>query len=199
MTKNRIFDVDLDVKSGTEKAKYGTRGMVYNTDNEKILPHPSAYYIENVPVDGLTGNAAFDYEYGDEVGYLKVDLLTNTSYDGFLTKEEVIHAMESSPDWSLLEDEEFVNSLPHLNGHFSIVSKIRPRSIQELADVLALIRPGKVHLIDQYIKNPSRTRVNLYKRASGDKVYFKRSHAISYACMIVCVMNKSKNGSVFGW
>lgn len=199
MSKHRVFDLDIDVKSTVDKSEYGTRGMVYNEDVEKVLPHPSAYYIEPVPIDPLTGNAAFDYQYGDEVGYLKVDLLTNTSYDAFHSKEEVINALNTHPDWTLLENEEFVKSLPHIGTNYDVVTHVKPRSIEELADVLALIRPGKRHLFDQYIENKSLVRKNLYKRSSNDKMFFKRSHAISYACMIVCVMNKKTNMSVFGW
>lgn len=199
MTKNRVFDCDIDVKSSTDKDSYGIRGMVYNEKAEKILPHPSAYYIEEVPIDPATGLSAVDYEYGDEVGYLKIDLLTNTSYDSFHSKEDVITAMETTPDWDLLRDEEFVKTLPHISNHFDIVNRVSPRSIEELADVLALIRPGKIHLLEQYVDNPERTRKNLYKRSTNDRVYFKKSHSISYACMIVCVMNSKKQRSIFGW
>lgn len=197
--KSRIFDCDIDVKSKVDKTKYGIRGMVYNEDAEKVLPHPSAYYLEDVPTDPITGNASFDYIYGDEKGFMKVDLLTNTSYDKFHSKEEVINSLNTVPNWSLLEDKEFVETMPHLSGNFDIVSKIKPRSVDDLADVLALMRPGKRHLIDQYMESKETARKNLYKRSSNDMMYFKRSHAISYACMIVCLMNNSTGSSVFGW
>lgn len=199
MSGNRTFDVDIDVKSDTDKEKYGIRAMVYNAVTEKILPHPSGFYLEEVPVDALSNLASIDYKYGDEIGLMKVDLLTNTSYDIFHSKEEILNALETKPDWSLLKDQEFVDSLPHISGHYDIVKRIKPESVEELADVLALIRPAKIHLIESYIKNKKSARMNLYRRSSSDKAYFKKAHAISYALMIVCIMNARKNGLAFVW
>jgi len=195
----RVYDVDIDVNKDCDKDQYGTRAMLYNQESETITSHPSGYYLESVPVDPETGCCAFDYEYGDEKGFHKIDLLTNSSYNGFSSKQEVINALTSEPPWSKLGDPEFVAKLPHIAKHFDVVSKVQPRSIEELADVLALIRPGKKHLLDAYLKNPKSVRRNLYKRSTNEQMYFKKSHSISYAAMIVCVMNKLSNRTAFVW
>lgn len=185
----RSFDVDIDVCSDTDRNKIGVRAIVYNEENKKILPHPSGVYLEKVPVDLLTGNAAFDYNEGDALGYFKVDILTNTSYDSFKTKKELLECMVTEPDWDLLHKREIVEKLPHVSKHFDMLKKISPTSVESLADCLALIRPGKSHLVEEYLESPETVRPRLYSRPK-EGVYFKKSHAISYALMIVCVLNK---------
>lgn len=185
--KTRTFDVDIDVSGKSiNKDDYGVRAFVYK--NESIVAHPSGYYIDPVPVDPLTGLCAFDSDYGEEAGFQKIDLLSNSSYDLFSSKEEVLECMSRTPQWELLQDEKFVAKLPHIAKHADLLIQTQPHSISDLADVLALIRPGKIHLTDAYIANKKRTRAKLYKRSKGH--YFKKAHAYSYAVMIVCVMNK---------
>lgn len=199
MSNRRTFDCDIDVNSKVDKTKYGTRAMVYNSDTEKVLAHPSGYYLERVPVDDLTGICSFDYEYGEEYGYMKVDLLTNSSYDTFLSKEEVLTALDQTPDWSLLEDEEFVSTLPHIGKHYDLIKQIKPKSIDDLSDALALIRPGKKHLLGAYLNDKERVRHQLYRRSANDQNFFKKSHSYSYAAMIICVMNQRSGKSRIIW
>lgn len=199
MSERRTFDVDIDVNAKVDKSKYGVRAMVYNSDTEKVLAHPSGYYIEWVPVDELTGICSFDYEYGEAKGFMKIDLLTNSSYDAFLSKDEVITAYEQTPDWSLLEDEEFVATLPHIGKHFDLIKMIKPKSIDDLSDALALIRPGKKHLLNSYLTDKERIRHQLYRRSANEQNFFKKSHSYSYAAMIICVMNQRSGKSRIIW
>lgn len=190
MVERRTFDVDIDVQSRTNRELFGIRAIVYNEEQEKILTHPSGVYIHrDVPVDCMTGHAAIDYSRGDELGFYKVDILTNTSYDVFSSKEELLHFAHMQPDWGLLHKSSVVESLPHISKHAELVREISPTSIQELADCLALIRPAKIHLIDEYKSDKERTRRKLYQRPRSG-IYFKKSHAVSYAVMIVAVMNR---------
>lgn len=195
----RSFDVDIDTGSLCNRADYGIRAMVYNEDVCKILPHPSGVYLEKVPVDPVTGLCAFDYKYGDSVGFAKVDILTNKSYDIFKTKKELLMFSIMTPDWRWLLDEEFTANLPHIGKHHDTLVKIQPNTVEELADVIALIRPAKIGLIGQYRKQQSAVRRRLYSRPLDGTAYFKKSHAIAYAIMIVAVMNKLKNPSGIVW
>ena len=63
------------------------------------------------------------------------------------------------------------------------MKKVKPRSIETLADAIALIRPGKVNLISIYLAQPEMVRKVLYTQS--DQYSFKRSHAIAYAMVIV--------------
>lgn len=192
-----IFDIDIDTASSTDKSLYGIPAMIYNEEQERIAPHPSGVYLEDVPIDHKTNLCSFDYKYGDDNGFMKVDVLHNSVYDVFTSKEEVLTASEGDIDWSVLSDRSVVESLPHIAKHYDTIQKVKPKSVEDLADVLALIRPGKISLLDSYIKNKKQTRRNLYKRpATG--MYFKKSHAISYALMIKTLIYK-KYQSMITW
>ena len=192
-----IFDIDIDTASSTDKSLYGIPAMIHNEDQERIAPHPSGVYLEDVPIDHKTNLCSFDYKYGDESGFMKVDILHNSVYDAFSSKEEVLIASEGDIDWSILSDRSVVESLPHIAKHYDTIQKVKPKSVEDLADVLALIRPGKISLLDGYIKNKKQTRRNLYKRPSTG-MYFKKSHAISYALMIKTLIYK-KYQSMITW
>lgn len=184
------FDIDIDVQPNTKKEDYGVRAIIYDGDNHVIKPHPSGFYCStNMPIDNETGMAAIDYKEAEDIGFIKIDLLTNTSYAGFNSKQEVLDSISREPNWNLLNDEEFVKKLPHISTHFEIVDKISPSSVIELSDTLALIRPAKIHMVDNYLNNRELVRDNLYRKPANGKYYFKKSHSISYAMMIISVMN----------
>ena len=192
-------DIDIDVKSHTDKNKYGVRAIIYDPDKKEIRPHPSGYYYnDNISADPETGYAAMDYKETEALGYQKLDLLTNTSYDIFNTKEEILESIRKEPDWNMLMDEHIVKSLPHIGNHYELLYQVKPTSIEELADVLALIRPGKQHLLQNYLKNKVTVRPNLYRKPKHG-FSFKRSHSIAYALQIVCIMNKKNTKGLLKW
>ncbi|WGH49629.1 hypothetical protein [Alishewanella phage vB_AspM_Slickus01] len=197
--ERRTFDVDIDVNTSCKREQYGVRSMIYNEETQRILPHPSGVYLEDVPVDSVTNNCAFDYKYGDSLGFMKVDILTNKSYDRFRTKEELTKFSEMTPDWNKLLDENIVSRLPHIANHYDVITKIQPNSIEELADVIALIRPAKINLIPLYRGKTISVRKRLYSRPLDGTAYFKKSHAIAYAVMIVAVLNKIINPTGIQW
>ena len=74
----------------------------------------------------------------------------------------------------------------HIHAHFDVVRIIKPSSINDLAVILALIRPGKKHLI--HSPRPL-IDANVWIGDKSDGYQFKRAHAISYAALIVVQMN----------
>jgi DNA polymerase III alpha subunit len=88
--------------------------------------------------------------------------------------------------WELLEHEEFVDQLFHLNGHTNILKKLKPTNIQQLASVLAIIRPAKRHLID---KDWSTIADEVWEKSEDGAYYFKKAHAVGYAMAVVVHMN----------
>ena len=192
------FDIDIDVQSGVDKSQFGTRASIYNQETEKFLPHPSGIYLDEVPVDPETNRCAIPYDDPLLEDLDKIDILTNTSYDIFKSKQELLECLEREPDWNLLLDQKVLSKLPHIGKHFDLVSKIKPSSIQELADTLALIRPGKIGMLADYLKNPKLVRLNLYRKPKYG-AYFKKSHAISYAMMIKAILNHPKSSGGIIW
>jgi len=183
-----LFDIDIDVPSNTNKASVGVRAAIHKDD--QITPHPCGYYLMDVPVDPHTGLCAVDYETMERLGFQKLDLLSNRVYDGIQSKEELHRLMNKEPKWDLFLKEEYVRHLPHLNKHLDVLRQVQPKSVDELADVVSLIRPGKINLFDQYLQNPKKVRSNLYRKPRNGKAYFKKSHAYAYAYMIIVSLNK---------
>jgi hypothetical protein len=185
------FDVDVDVASHTPKEHFGVRAIIYNADAQKISPHPSGYYVDtNMPVDQLTGNAAIPFKEAEAMGFIKIDLLTNTFYDVFKTKQQVLDALVE-PDWDLLQKDVVIETIPHLHAYADLLRLVKPRDMETLADILALIRPGKTKYLEEYLRDKSKVRTNLYRR-SPDGFSFKRSHAIATATLIVAFVNHTR-------
>lgn len=146
--------------------------------------HPTGVYFQNVPIDPLTGLSALNYEDASDHGYFKVDFLNNTIYDGVRDEEHLVSLMEE-PDWEMFEVEEIVSMLAHIHSSFGIVKAIRPTCVEDLAVVLALMRPGKRHLMS---KSRSEIDSEIWKSGS-DGYQFRRSHAIAYAVSIIVQLN----------
>jgi DNA polymerase III alpha subunit len=73
-----------------------------------------------------------------------------------------------------------------VNGHGSILRQSKPKSIEQLAAVLAMIRPAKRYLIG---KEWTTVMKEVWTKPENDDYYFKKSHAIAYATAIVVQMN----------
>jgi DNA polymerase III alpha subunit len=67
---------------------------------------------------------------------------------------------------------------------------LKPRSIEELAMFLALLRPGKKHLVAIVIEKGFQAVKNEIWVKTEDAYYFKKSHAVAYAHAIVVQMNQ---------
>lgn len=191
-------DVDIDVSPAVIKIDYGLRAVILR--DEKLVAHPSGFYLDDVmPTDPMTGFAVVDYKEAERVGFIKLDLLTNTAYQTFKSRKEIRESANKEPDWDLLKDPKFVSRLPQLSKSFDIIEMVQPTDIDELADVLALMRPNKLHLMEQYLDNPLYVRrMSLYQRPSKG-MFFKKSHSYAYAIMIVAIMNKNDVMGGFGY
>lgn len=152
-------------------------------------------YFQNIPTDPLTGLAAIPYREAEDVGYFKIDFLHVNVYDKFTSREEITELLKCDPDWTLLEIPSVVEKLFQVSKHHELLSKLKPRSVIELADCLALIRPQKRYLLKYYLENPIKTRDLLYKKEPGSEGYsFKKAHAIAYALIIVLELHLIKAG-----
>jgi DNA polymerase III alpha subunit len=76
-----------------------------------------------------------------------------------------------------------------------MVKSIKPKSVVEVADCMALIRPGKRPLLGLYHKSRDQARRALY--AKDDSGYsFKKSHAMAYAYIVVLQLHLIDQGKV---
>ena len=161
----------------------------------KLTPHPCGVYFQNVPTDPLTGLAAIPYKDAEDVGCFKLDFLHVNVYNHFTSREEIKELIKHDPDWGLLEIPSVVNQLFQISKHHDLISQIKPRSIIEVADCLALIRPQKRYLLKYYIQDRDQTREFLYKKEPGvDGYAFKKAHAVAYALIIVLQLHLIQAG-----
>lgn len=192
------MDIDIDVKSSF--VPKDTFDVVYASivETDDLRKHPAGVYFQTMSVDAETNLAAIPYNKAEELGYYKIDMLHLSLLNNFISKNEIRELLKQEPDWRVLEDEQTVSRLFQIKKHFDIVSKVRPTSVEELADVLALIRPNKRRLLDAYLRSPKEIREKyLYVREEGDKTSFRKSHAIAYALTIKLQMNSIKINNLY--
>lgn len=179
------MDIDLDLQTSFKPEKYFPECVRASRVNNGILTkHNTGVYFQAIPIDSWTNLAAIPYKEAEQLGYIKIDFLHLSVLDDFQSKEEIRVLIKKEPNWNLLQNREAVSKLFHLHKHIDLLRKIKPRSIQEIADCLALIRPGKKHLVEAYLKDKEAIRQILYQKTK-DGYMFKRSHAISYSLTIV--------------
>ena len=188
------MDIDIDFSTKFSPSAVFPQAVPASMVRDgELRKHQCGYYLQNIPVDEVTKLAAIPYNEAEEVGYMKIDFLHLSILDIFSRKDQIRQLIDIPPNWELLLDPVVVEQLFQISKHYELVSKLRPKSVQELADCIALIRPGKRHLINAYVVDKEATRSELYRRID-DGVYFKKSHAVSYALTIVLQLHLIEHG-----
>ena len=176
-------DIDIDF-AHREKALEHIKCIPAAIDASK--KHNTGVYCTSIPYNPLTGLSTIDYKEAEERGYFKIDFLNVSIYKGVRDDAHLKQLMETEPLWDLLEQDDFVNLLFHVNGHGSILREMKPTTVEQLAAVLALIRPAKRYLTGQDWK---KVEEEVWVKPEGDEYYFKKAHAVAYAMAIVVQMN----------
>ena len=151
--------------------------------------HNTGVYCHEIPTNPLTGNASIDYKVADARGYFKIDFLNVSAYEGVRSEEHLKELLAVEPLWDLLEDPAVCDQLFHINGYHNLIAKLRPKSIEELSMFLALLRPGKKHLIPVCEKEGFQSIKNEIWTKTDDAYFFKKAHAVAYAHVIVVQLN----------
>jgi hypothetical protein len=152
-------------------------------DNQ-LVKHNTGVYFQSVPVDADSGLCSIPYDQATE--FFKLDFLNVGIYKGIRDEQHLNDLMNQEPLWDLLEDDSFNTLLFHINGHGNILRSTKPQSIEQLAAVLAMIRPAKRYLIG---KSWDTILKEVWQKPDNDEYYFKKSHAIAYATAVVVQMN----------
>ena len=176
-------DIDIDFADRT-KALNILRHIDARLDADK--KHNTGVYCTSIPYNPITGISTLDYKTAEDRGYFKIDFLNVSVYEGVKNKEHLTKLLETEPLWDLLLEDDFVNNLFHVNGHGSILRQMKPTSIEQLAAILAMIRPAKRYLIG---KDWTTVMSEIWTKPENDDYYFKKSHAHSYAALVVVHMN----------
>ena len=179
-------DVDIDFfdRDGTLKLfKHAPASII---KDDKIEKHKTGVYFHAVPTHPITGHSTLDYKKAEDRGYFKIDCLNVNIYKNIKSEQELVELMIEEPDWDMLKDPKVVENLFHLNSHFNIVSKLEPKNIEQLAAVLAIIRPAKRGLM---YKDWVDILKEVWIKPTDGSYFFKKSHAVAYAHAIVVQMN----------
>ena len=182
-------DVDIDFfdRDGVLKLFKHTPASIIKDD--KIEKHKTGVYFHAIPSDPINGYATLDYKKAEDRGYFKIDCLNVNIYKNVKSEQELVELMIEEPDWDMLKDTKVVENLFHLNGHYNIVSKLEPKNIEQLAAVLAIIRPAKRGLM---YKDWTEILKEVWVKPTDGSYFFKKSHAVAYAQAIVVQMNLIK-------
>jgi|TARA_R110002126_G_scaffold136877_4_gene281396 hypothetical protein len=176
-------DIDID---------FPNRDIILNKIKHRVAKldtgkkHNTGVYVTEIPHNPFNEISTIDYKTAEERGYFKLDFLNVSIYKDVRDEAHLQQLMNTQPLWELLEHEDFVNQLFHVNGHTTILKKLKPTDIKQLAAVLAIIRPAKRYLLDK----DWQTIINeVWTQLDDGGYYFKKAHGIAYAVAVVVHMN----------
>jgi hypothetical protein len=179
-------DVDIDV-FGREDILKGIEciyGSIHR-DNNKIEKHPTGVYFQNIPRDPTTNMSTVDHKVANDYGYFKIDFLNVNMYEGVRDEDHLLELLDKEPPWDFFQYEEITDQLFHLKGYGDLLQRYKPGSVEDLAMILAIIRPAKAYL-QSYGWDKIKQEVWI-KNAEGYQ--FRRCHAIAYSLAIIVNLN----------
>ena len=148
--------------------------------------HNTGVYVTEIPHNPFNEIATIDHKTAEERGYFKLDFLNVSIYKDVRNEAHLQELMDKEPIWELLEHDEFSDQVFHLNGHNELLKKLKPQSVEQLAAVLAMIRPAKRHLANETWQT---ILEEVWKKPTDGAYYFKKAHAVSYAMACVVHIN----------
>ncbi len=179
-------DVDLDFFDRDKVLAQFKHVTASRLEKQEVKKHNTGVYFHNAPVQPFTGLCTIDHKEADERGYFKIDMLNVHIYEHVRDEEHLNTLLEKEPLWELLTEPDFSNKLFHVAEHSTILKSVKPTSIQQLAAVLAMIRPAKRHLIGKQWPDIMK---EVWTKPTDGSYYFKKTHAVAYAHAIVVHMN----------
>ena len=179
------MDVDLDFPDREKILDIIQHIPASIITNGVVKKHNTGVYCQRIPINPLTNTASIDYKEAERRGYFKIDFLNVSAYVGVVNEAHLIKLMNTPPIWDLLHEKEICDQLTHINGYHSLLAKLKPTSIQDLAMVLALMRPGKKHESQGF----ESIKDEIWTKPEDGNYYFKHSHSVGYAHLIVMQLN----------
>lgn len=183
------FKSDIDIDFGNRELalnllKHHPAGIVRDG---QLVKHNTGVYVTDIPVDPFNGVASIDHKAAEDRGYMKLDLLNVSLYTQIKNEEHLQYLMSQEPLWDLLQHREVCEQMIHIGNHYDTLMKMPEPvdSIPRMAMFLAIIRPGKRHLIGKTWKEVAATIWD----ATDEGYTFKKSHAVAYAHLVAVNLN----------
>lgn len=180
------FDVDIDMADRTDFLKLVRHTPASIEKDGNFTKHNTGVYFQNVPKFPLQGYSTIEHKQAEQDGWFKVDFLNNHVYEGIIDETHLDKLVATEPMWELFEHKEVVEKLFHISNHYDIVNQHLPTSLEQLAMILAIIRPGKRHLVG---KTWEEIEADVWVKPNDNSYFFKKSHSYGYALAIIVQLN----------
>lgn len=185
-------DIDIDFANRDQilqLIRHTPATIVKGTESSR---HNTGVYVTDIPVDPFTGTASLDYKTAEDRGYVKLDFLNVGIYSQVQNEDHLTQLMDQEPEWQRLYDPEFCSQLIHIGNHYQTLINMPEavNSIGRMAMFLAVIRPGKRHLIGQPWRDVA---ASVWEKPDDGSYVFKKAHACAYAHLVAVHMNLLTN------
>src|SRR5210317_1796805 len=113
-------DIDID---------FADRSIILSKIQHRIAKlntgkkHNTGIYVTEVPHNPVDNLSTIEHKTAEERGYFKLDFLNVSIYKDVRDEKHLQELMNKEPMWELLQHDEFVDQLFHLNGHTEILKK----------------------------------------------------------------------------
>ena len=179
-------DIDIDFGDRSKALEHLKHTKASAIKNDVVSKHATGVYFTDIPHD-VSGYSTLDYKVAEARGYFKVDFLNVSVYESVKSEEHLVRLMTTEPAWERLYEKDFCEKLIHVGNYCDVISNLPDviDTIPRMAMFLAMIRPGKKHLIG---KQWAEVAATVWDKVE-DGYTFKKSHAIAYAHLVVVHMN----------
>lgn len=184
-------DIDIDVANRSDVVDNLPHVCARIDRKDGYDRHNTGLYFQAIPKNPFDNVATIDHKVASELGYFKVDILNNSVYKDINDEEHLYRLMNKEPNWGLLADQEFVSRLYHINNHYDLVRQYMPKNTEQLAQLLAIIRPAKAHLRGKSWEEIQKT---VWEVSNDNRYHFKKAHAIAFSILIQVQMNLLEEG-----
>lgn len=180
-------DIDIDFADRDQALALVKHVSAAIRTGSDVRRHNTGVYVTDIPTDPVLNIAALDYREAEDRGYIKLDMLNVWLYK-HVKSEQHLQELLREPTWYKLKDRELFEQLIHLRNHYETLRSMPEPvdSVPRLAMFLSVIRPGKRHLIGKPWAEVAKT---IWQKPDDGSYYFKQSHAIAYAHLVVLHMN----------
>ena len=185
----RLPDADIDVKERERAAGLFQEAVVASqVKDDRLVKHNTSLHFQRIPQDPDTGLSAFPYQVAEEFGYHKVDIIPNHVYDQIHSEEELQRLIDADVNWDWFQDERFfgVGGLTHIGSYRRLCQKFPPRSLLDVAALLAIIRPRMRHLqVECHTIDEVKKRCWNKDEGPQKEYFFKKSHSVAFAMLVL--------------
>ena len=180
------FDVDIDMYDRDDFLKLVKNTPASILKDGEYSKNNTGVYFQNIPFFPIEDFSSIDYKDAEDQGWFKVDFLNNHIYKDIKSMAHLQSLIDVEPMWELFKHKDIVEQLFHINNHFDIVKQHPPTSVDQLAMILAMIRPGKRHLVG---KTWEEIEADVWVKPNDNTYFFKKSHSYGYALAICVQLN----------